>query len=242
MRKKAAQIKRQSKQITDLTKKLGKRTSEAFNKCSSSEDSDKESNHSEESNDGRKPKNDSSFSLMSVDQIQNLIAKAVKAQLGGSHKIRLYTKPYTKRINALHMSYGYQPLKFKQFDGKSNSKQHIAHFIETCNNAGIEGDRLVKQSVRSLQRIAFDWYTDLAFESIDSWGQMESEFLNRFYSTRHVVIIIELTNTRQWNKKSVIDHINRWHALSPECKECLSDASAIEMCAQGMDWDILYAL
>jgi len=46
----------------------------------------------------------------------------------------------------------------------------------------------VKQLVRSLKGIAFDslkgitfdWYTDPALESIDSWGQMEQEFLNRF--------------------------------------------------------------
>ena len=99
--KKDAQIKRQSKQIADLTKKLGKRTSKAFNKCSSSEDSDKESNHSKESDYVRKPENDSSFSLMSVEQIQNLIAKAVKAQLGESHNSHLYTKPYTHRIDAV---------------------------------------------------------------------------------------------------------------------------------------------
>ena len=76
--------------------------------------------------------------------------------------------------------HGYQPPKFNQFDGKGNPKQHIAHFIETGSNAGTEGDRLVKQFVRTLKGIAFDWYTDLELESIDSWQQMEQEFLNRF--------------------------------------------------------------
>ena len=32
-----------------------------------------------------------------------------------------------------------------QFDGKGNPKQHITHFIETCNNVGMKGDYLVKQ-------------------------------------------------------------------------------------------------
>jgi len=78
---------------------------------------------------------------MSVEQIQNLIADAVKTHLeGGSHKTHIYIKPYTKRIDAFRMPYGYQPLKFQQFDGKENSKQHIAYFIETCNNAGTGGD------------------------------------------------------------------------------------------------------
>ncbi|KAA0042249.1 retrotransposon gag protein [Cucumis melo var. makuwa] len=42
-----------------------------------------------------------------------------------------YSKLYTKRIDNLRMSLGYQPPKFQQFDGKGNLKQHIAHFVET---------------------------------------------------------------------------------------------------------------
>ena len=237
--KKDAQIKRQSKQIADLTKKLGKRTYKAFNKCLSSEDSDKDSNHNKESDDEPNPKNDS----MSIEQIQNLIADAVKTHLqGGSHRTHRYSKPYTKRIDALRMPQGFQPPKFHQFDGKGNPKQHIAHFIETCNNAGTSGDLLVKQFVRSLKGLAFDWYADLASTSIDSWGQMENEFLNRFYSTRRVVSISELTNTRQGDKEQVVDYIHRWRALSLKCKDHLPESSAVEMCAQGMEWDILYAL
>jgi len=86
-----------------------------------------------------------------------LIANAVKTQLGvGSQKSHLYTKAYTKRIDALRMPCGYQPPKLNQFDGNANPKQHIAHIIETCNNAGMEGDRLVKQFIRTLKGSAFD--------------------------------------------------------------------------------------
>jgi len=64
--------------------------------------------------------------------------KQLKAQLGGSHNSHLYTKPYTKRIDALCIPHGYQPPKFNKIDGKGNRMQHIAHFIETYNNAGAE--------------------------------------------------------------------------------------------------------
>ncbi|KAA0063065.1 retrotransposon gag protein [Cucumis melo var. makuwa] len=56
----------------------------------------------------------------------------------------MYSKPYTKRIDNLRMPLGYQPPKFQQFDGKGNLKQHIAHFVETCENAGSRGDQLVR--------------------------------------------------------------------------------------------------
>jgi len=90
---------------------------------------------------GNKPQNDSSLSSMTAEQIQKLIANAVKTQLGvGSQKSHLCTKPYTKRSDALCMPYGYHPPKFKQLDGRGNPKQHVAHFIEMCNNSGIGGN------------------------------------------------------------------------------------------------------
>ena len=69
---------------------------------------------------GGKLKKDGSSNLMTVEQIQDLIANIVKAQLGGSaRKTHLYTKPYTKRVDALYMPHGYRPLKSQQFDGKA---------------------------------------------------------------------------------------------------------------------------
>ena len=48
----------------------------------------------------------------------------------------VHAKPYTKRIDEMRMPLSYQPPKFQQFKGKDNPKQHIAHFIDTCNNVG----------------------------------------------------------------------------------------------------------
>ncbi|KAM1579590.1 hypothetical protein ACFX1Z_041014 [Malus domestica] len=140
------------------------------------------------------------------------------------------------------MPRGYQPPKFMQFDGKGNPKQHVAHFVETCNNARTEGDYLAKQFVRSLKGNAFEWYTDLEPESINSWEQLEREFLNCFYSTRRTVSMLELTSTKQWKDEPVIDYINRWRTLSLDCKDRLSKTSSIEMCIQGMQWGLQYIL
>ncbi|CAL2246851.1 unnamed protein product [Prunus armeniaca] len=132
------------------------------------------------------------------------------------------------------MPTGYQPPKFQQFNGNGNSKHHIAYFVETCNNAGTEGDYLVKQFVRSLKGNAFDWYIDLEFESLDSWDQMERKFLNRFYSSCRTVSMMELTYTKQWKDEHVVDYINRWRSLSLDCKDMLLEISTVEMCIQGI--------
>ncbi|KAL6191705.1 hypothetical protein ACLB2K_038095 [Fragaria x ananassa] len=139
----------------------------------------------------QKGESNSILASLSVQQLQDMIAKAIKAQYGGSSRDTLtYSKPYTKWLDNLRMPTSYQPSKFQQFDGKGNPKQHIAHFIETCNNAGTDGDHLMKQFVRLLRGMAFEWFTNLEPESIDRWEQMENEFLNRFFSDVSIIYYV----------------------------------------------------
>jgi hypothetical protein len=181
--------------------------------------------------------------IFTMNQLKELIKEAITDQVESSVQPSYsYVKPYTQRIDLLRMPPNYQPPKFQQFDGKGNPRQHIAHFVETCNNAGTKGDLMVKQFVRSLKGNAFDWYTDLESGLIDTWEQLEREFLNRFYSTRRVVSMIELTNTRQWKEELVIDYIHRWRNLSLNCRDRLTETSALDMCIQGMHWGLRYIL
>ena len=91
-----------------------------------------------------------------------------------SHIFKTLHKAHQQHENAKWVS----TPKLLQFDGKGNPKQHIAHFVETCENAGTQGDLLVKQFVPSLKWNAFDWYTDLEPKSINSWEQLKREFLD----------------------------------------------------------------
>ncbi|KAH7844713.1 hypothetical protein Vadar_030866 [Vaccinium darrowii] len=198
-----------------------------------STNSETSSNKIQVSNDG----------LMPVDQLKEFIMGAIAEKNARSSQVfRSYTKPYTQRIEQLKMPENYQPPKFLQFDGMGNPKQHVAHFVETCSSAGTDGDLLVKQFVWSLKEYAFDWYIDLEPNSIDSWDQLQQDFLNRFFSSRRIVNMTELSNTHQQEDESVIDYINRWRNLSLNCKDRMSEVSAIEMCTKGMCWSLQYIL
>ncbi|KAI5316688.1 hypothetical protein L3X38_036395 [Prunus dulcis] len=201
------------------------------------ESSEKGLGHETESGDKSHGKgNTASVGSLSIQQLQDMITNTIRAQYGGpSQDTFIYSKPYTKRLDNLRMPTGYQPPKFMQFDGKGNPKRHVAHFIEMCNSAGTNDDYLVKQFVRSLRGTAFNWYIDLEPESIDSWEQMEREFLNRFYSTRRSVSMLELTSTKQRKDEPVVDYINRWRSLSLDCKDRVSELSAVEMCIQALE-------
>ena len=100
------------------------------------------------------------------------------------HKVHLFTLSLTPRGLITYVCLWVINLhNFNHSIGKGNSKQHVSHFVQTCNNASMEGDLLVKQFVRSLQGNAFDWFIDLALECIDNCDKMEREFLNLFYNT-----------------------------------------------------------
>ncbi|KAL0449197.1 UNVERIFIED_CONTAM: hypothetical protein Slati_1476100 [Sesamum latifolium] len=160
----------------------------------------------------------SSDGLIPVDQLKEFIEGIIRSKIEGSSKSSLtYSKLDTPRIDSLKM-----PM--------------------AINHQRTYGEHLVKQFVRSLKGNVFDWYTDLEASSIDGWEQLEQEFLNRFYSTRRTVSMVELTNSRQWKEEPVIDYINRWRNLSLNCKDRLSEASAMEMCVQGIHWGLRYIL
>jgi len=57
-----------------------------------------------------------------------------------------------------------------------------------------------------------------------------------------VVGISDFTNTQQRDEEPIINHINRLSALSLKYKDHLPESSVVKTCAQGMEWDILYAL
>ena len=174
-----------------LTRKLEKRPAWLLAKSSQSEEEERAPIQSEASDEevnskkGTKLKIGGSPSLMTVRQIQELIANTVMVWLGrGAHKTHLYAKPFTKRIDALYMPRGYQPQKFQQFDRKGNPKQHVAYFMKTCSNDGTDGGLMIKQFIRTPMSITSNWYTYLELKSIYSSGKMDHEFLNKFYNSR----------------------------------------------------------
>ncbi|KAL0309177.1 UNVERIFIED_CONTAM: hypothetical protein Sradi_5860000 [Sesamum radiatum] len=86
--------------------------------------------------------------FVSIEHVKNTVnevmAKTYETQ---GQSFKSYVKPFTKRIEQLRMPENYQPPKFQQFNGYGDSRQHIAHFVETCNNAGTDEDLLVKKFV-----------------------------------------------------------------------------------------------
>ncbi|KAL0416421.1 UNVERIFIED_CONTAM: hypothetical protein Slati_3474000 [Sesamum latifolium] len=86
--------------------------------------------------------------FVSIKHVKNTVNEAIaNAYETRVQVFQSYVKPYTKRNEQLRMPENYQPPKFQQFNGHGDPRQHIAHFVETCNNVGTDGELLVKQFV-----------------------------------------------------------------------------------------------
>ena len=60
------------------------------------------------------PQNSTSIASLSVQQLQEMTVNSIKTQYGGpAQTFSLYSKSYTKMIDNLRMSNGYQPPKFQ---------------------------------------------------------------------------------------------------------------------------------
>jgi len=51
--------------------------------------------------------------------------------------------------------------------------------------------------------------------------------------------MIKLTNKKKWKDEPILDYINHWRALSLKCKDRLFKTFVVEICTQGMVWDLL---
>ncbi|KAL0325156.1 UNVERIFIED_CONTAM: hypothetical protein Sradi_5084900 [Sesamum radiatum] len=182
-------------------------------------------------------------------QIARLINKA--DNIDASHVMGKQVEAHDEVEMPIKQHYAEKDKSAKELQISSNGLipvDQLKEFIEGTiiskvrEDQGTYDDHLVNQFVRSLKGNAFDWYTDLEAGSINGWEHLEQEFLNRFYNTRRTVSMVELTNSRQWKEEPVVDYINRWRNLSLNFKDTLSETSAIEMCIQGMHWELCYIL
>ena len=101
------------------------------------------------------------------------------------------------------------------YDGKSSPNQHIYYFM---SQNGIDNDAIMARLfIGTLNGVAFDWFRSLPSGSINSWVDMETRFLSRFYENDTEVTMDKLLLTVQKGGESVRDYIERFHNLSLMC-------------------------
>jgi hypothetical protein len=88
---------------------------------------------------------------------------------------RSYQKPYLEYFDTMAYPWGFRvpnPAKFMGDDAKT-TYEHTGQFLAQVNNVGITDIHKIRMFPLTLTGTAFNWFTSLPPNSIDSWVSLE---------------------------------------------------------------------
>ena len=127
------------------------------------------------------------------------------------------------------------PPKFKPptlytYDGERSPNQHIYYFRSQTGNV-IDNDAIMARLfIGTLKEVAFDWFRSLPPGSVNSWIDLETRFLSRFYEDDTEVVMDKLLSTVQRKGEFVRDYIERFKNLSLMCSEGMPLPILLQTC------------
>ena len=89
----------------------------------------------------------------------------------------------------------FKPPALHSYDGKSSPNQHIYYFRSQTGNIVGNDAIMARLFIGTLKGVAFDWFQSLPPGSINSWIDVETRFLSRFYEDDTEVTMDKLLST-----------------------------------------------
>jgi hypothetical protein len=143
-------------------------------------------------------------------------------------------KPYEAWHDLVPFPAGWNPPKFRQFDGMGDAREHLAYFEAMCGDTAHSPSLLLQQFSSSLTGAAFHWYSRLPVGTIPDWKSMKELFKAHFVSMKKDFSIIELVQVRQRRDEKIDDYIVRFRNSYVHLAHEMDPEDAIEMCVCGM--------
>jgi hypothetical protein len=93
----------------------------------------------------------------------------------------------------------------------------VGQFLAQVNDVGIIDMHKIMVFPLSLTVAAFNWFTSLPPNSIDSWASLEQKFHDYFYNGEVELRLSDLTSMRQKYTETVSDYLKRFREVSNRC-------------------------
>ena len=111
------------------------------------------------------------------------------------------TRPYLLEWDSIPYPPKFKPLTLHLYDCKNSPNQHIYYFWSQTGNV-IDNDAImITLFIGTLKGVAFDWFRSLPKGSINSWLDLKTRFLSRFYEDVTEVIMDKLLSTVKKKKR-----------------------------------------
>jgi hypothetical protein len=124
-------------------------------------------------------------------------------------RARSYQMPYLEYFDTIPYPQGFRGPDLAKFTGDDakTTYEHICQFLAQVNDAGITDVHTIRMFLLSLTGAAFNWFTSLPPNSIDSWVSLEQKFHNYFYNGEVELRLSNLTSLRQKYTKTIFDYL-----------------------------------
>jgi hypothetical protein len=134
-------------------------------------------------------------------------------------RARSYQNPYPKYFDMIPYPWGLWVPDLSKFTGDDakTTYEHIGQFLAHVNDVGITDVHKTRMFPLSLTGEAFNWFTSLPLNSIDSWASLELKFHDYFYNGEVELRLSDLTSLRQKYTKIASDYLKRFREVRNWC-------------------------
>jgi hypothetical protein len=128
---------------------------------------------------------------------------------------RSYQKSYLEYFDTIPYPRGFQVPELAKFTGDDakTTYEHIGQFHAQGNDMGISIVHKIRMFLLSLTEAAFNWFTSLPPNSIDSWVSLEQKFHDYFYNEKVELRLSDLTSLRQKYTETISDYLRRFREV-----------------------------
>jgi hypothetical protein len=134
-------------------------------------------------------------------------------------RARSYQKPYSKYFDTIPYPLGFWVPDLPKFigDDAKTTYEHIGEFLAQVNDVGITNVHKIRMFPLSLTGAAFNWFTSLPPNSIDSWVSLEKKFHDYFYNWEVELRLSDLTSLRQKYTETISDYLRWFREVRNRC-------------------------
>jgi hypothetical protein len=133
------------------------------------------------------------------DGVRDQIARTLREfRFTPKGRARSYQKPYPEYFDTIPYPRGFRVPDLAKFmgDDAKTTYEHIGHYLAQVNDVGITDVHKIRMFPLSLTGAAFNWFTSLPPNSIDSWVSLEHKFHDYFYNGEAELRLSNLTSLR----------------------------------------------
>jgi hypothetical protein len=132
---------------------------------------------------------------------------------------RSYENPYLEYFDVIPYLWGFRVPDLDKFTGDDakTTYEHIGQFLAQVNDVGITDVHKIRMFPLSLTVAAFNWFTSLPPNSIDSWVSLEQKFHDYFYNGEVELRLSDLTSLIQKYTKIVSDYLRQFREVRNWC-------------------------